>query len=118
MHDVICVSFALYEGREIHLGPPAFVSLSRQLGNHCEQRHVQGNHDATDHHAEQADNDGLQHGKHVFGGAVHFVLIEVCDFLQHVIHCTGSLADSDHLRHHVREDTASAQTINDGATFF
>src|ERR1051326_7890497 len=38
--------------------------LSGQLGDHREERHVQGNDDAADGDAEKADHNGLQQGQH------------------------------------------------------
>src|SRR5579872_7490765 len=83
--------------------------LAGQLGDHGEQRHVERNDNAAHAHAQNADDDGLQHGQHVLGGRVHFVLIEVGDFLQHGIHGAGGLAHADHLRNHVGENAALLQ---------
>src|SRR5271157_2379308 len=96
---------------------PATV-LSREFSDHREQRHVQRNHDASDADAEHADDDRLQHGQHVFGGGVDFVFVEVRDLLQHGVHGAGGFANADHLGHHVGEDAAFAQGIDDGAAFF
>src|SRR3984893_17272454 len=94
------------------------AQLSRQFSDHREQRHVQRNNDASDADAEEAYDDRLQHGQHVFGGRVDFVFIEVCDLLQHGVHGAGGFANADHLGHHVGEDAAFAQRIDDGAAFF
>src|SRR6266700_4659096 len=51
MNRVYLRGSMLTAGKSI-LGLPALVSLSRQLGNHCKERHVQRNDDAADHHAE------------------------------------------------------------------
>src|SRR6476660_2215303 len=51
--------------------------LAGQFRDHREQRHVQRNHDSAHGHAQNADDDGLQHGQQVLGSRVHFVLVEV-----------------------------------------
>ena len=66
----------------------------------------------------KADDGRLQHGQHIFGRGIDFVFVEIGDLLQHGIHRAGRFADADHLRHHVRENSAFAQRIDDGAAFF
>src|ERR1700690_547484 len=97
---------------------PTTVLLSRQFSDHREQRHIQRNNDAADADAEDADDDRLQHGQHIFGGGIDFVFVKVGDLLEHRVHGAGCFADADHLRDHVREDAAFAQRIDDGAAFF
>jgi len=53
-----------------------------------------------------------------FGGGIDFVFVEVCDLLQHGVHGAGSFAHADHLGHHVGENAAFAQGIDDGAALF
>src|SRR5450432_1662007 len=56
---------------------PHHRSLPSQLADQREQRHVQRDHDAANHDAEQTDNYRLQHGQHVFGGGINFVFVKV-----------------------------------------
>src|SRR6202047_1332251 len=97
---------------------PTTVLLSRQFSDHREQRHVQRNNDASDADAEETDNDRLQHGQHVFGGRIDFIFVEVRDLLQHGVHGAGGFANADHLGHHVGENAAFAQRVDNGAAFF
>src|SRR6266436_6703360 len=46
------------------------------------------------------------------------LFVEVRDLLQHGVHGAGGFANADHLGHHVGEDTAFAQRIDDGAALF
>src|SRR5581483_9748294 len=89
-----------------------------QLGDEREQRHVQRDHDAADHEAEEADHDRLQESEHVLGGRVDVVFVEVGDLLEHGVHRARGFADADHLRDHVGEDAAFLQRIDNGAAFF
>src|SRR5208337_1806669 len=83
-----------------------------------DEGHVQRNNDAADADAEQADDDGFQHGQHVLGGGVNFVFVEVGNLLQHGVHGSGGFAHADHLGHHIGEDAAFAQGIDNSTAFF
>src|SRR6266404_2828873 len=92
--------------------------LSGQLGDHREHREVERNHDSANHKAEKANQHWLHQRQQVLGGGIHFIFVEVGDFLQHRVHGAGGFAHADHLRDHVGKHAALAQRIDNRAAFF
>src|ERR671924_556832 len=80
-----CIWILNSPGRAACLRPAWRSSLASQLCDHREQRHVERNNDAADHHAQQADDDWFQHGQHVFRRGVDFVFIKVGNLLEHSV---------------------------------
>src|SRR6185312_11929060 len=74
--------------------PRRISTLYSQLRDHGQHWNIQRYDDAANHHAEESDDYGFEHGQHVLGGAVHFVFVEVSDLLQHRVHCAGGFADA------------------------
>src|SRR5580658_10799244 len=89
-----------------------------QFADQREQRQVHGNDDAADNHAQDDDHDGLHGGQQVFHGRVHFILVEVRDFLEHGIHRAGLFADADHLGNHAGKHAGVLQRIDERAARF
>src|SRR5579872_2356717 len=99
-------TFTSHASHDLSLNLVSSILLTRHLCDHREQRQVQRDHDAAYHDAEDADHDRLHQGEQVLGGSVHFVFVEIGDFLEHGIHGACGLAHADHLGHHVGEDSA------------
>src|SRR5258708_15005905 len=93
-------------------------SLSRQLCDHREHRQIEGNYDSTDHDSEEPNQNRFHKGQQVFGGGIHFIFIEVSDFLEHRVHGASGFAHADHLGDHVGKHAAFAQRIDNGPPFF
>src|SRR5271156_5363085 len=92
--------------------------LACQFADQREQRQVHGNDDAADDHAQHDDHDGFHGGQQVFHGRVHFILVEVRDFLEHGVHRAGLFADADHLSDHAGKYAGVFQWIHEGAASF
>src|SRR5580692_9207298 len=89
-----------------------------QFSDQREQRQVHGNNNAADDHAQNDDHDGLHGGQQVFHGRVHFILVEVRDFLKHRVHGSGLFADTDHLGDHAGKYAGVLQRVDQRAAGF
>jgi hypothetical protein len=73
---------------------------------------------------DEADDKAQQHNHHGFNrrgetgdGHLHLVLVEVGDFVEHVIQRARFLADADHVDDHRREHFAALERVGDFLTF-
>ena len=64
------------------------------------------------------DHDGFHGSQQVLHRRVHFILVEVRDFLQHGVHRASLFAHADHLRHHARKYSGVLQWIHQRAPRF
>ncbi len=64
------------------------------------------------------DHDGLHGSQQVLHGRVHFVFVEVRDFLKHGVHRAGLFADADHLGDHAGKYIGLLQGIDQRASGF
>ena len=71
--------------------------------------------DAADHDAQEQDHHRFESSKQVLHGRVHFVLVEVGDFLKHRVHRAGLFADADHLGDHAGEYVGFLEWIDERA---
>src|SRR5436190_10433829 len=80
-----------------------------------EDRQVHRHDEAADDDAEQHDHDRLeQRGERGHRG-VDLVVVEVGDFLEHLVEGARVLADADHVHDHGWEDGAALQRLREGA---
>ncbi len=100
---------------EIELLPLVGVA---ELSDQREQRQVHRNDHAADHQPQEDDHDRFEGGEQIFHRNVHFVLVEVCNLLQHRVHRAGLLAHRDHLRHHAWKNFGFLQWFGKRFSFF
>src|SRR6185312_1697245 len=98
----------LFAKSHSHTGCAPTGRRSAHGAGELEDRQIQRDHHATHHHAEDHHDHGFEQGGEGVDRILHLILVELGDLEQHVVQCTGFLADRSHLHHHVREQVGLA----------